>query len=100
MIVVWSDQDSEWSASRLSSDRYNQVLEKLLQQKSPEAIYVISNKKEHMTHITLAVTGSISLLKAADITSQLTKLGFSEILMTPAAREFILLAHEILSNIK
>ena len=29
-----------------------------------------------MTHITLAVTGSISAYKAADITSQLTKLGF------------------------
>ena len=29
-----------------------------------------------MTHITLAVTGGISAYKAADITSQLTKLGF------------------------
>ena len=37
-----------------------------------------------MTHITLAVTGSISAYKAADITSQLTKLGFEvKVLMTP-----------------
>ena len=43
-----------------------------------------------MTQITLAVTGSISAYKAADITSQLTKLGFEvKILMTPAARKFI-----------
>ena len=43
-----------------------------------------------MTHITLAVTGSISAYKAADITSQLTKLGFEvKVLMTPAAQKFI-----------
>ena len=43
-----------------------------------------------MIHITLAVTGSISAYKAADITSQLTKLGFEvKVLMTPAARKFI-----------
>ena len=43
-----------------------------------------------MTQITLAVTGSISAYKAADITSQLTKLGFEvKVLMTPAARNFI-----------
>ena len=43
-----------------------------------------------MTQITLAVTGSISAYKAADITSQLTKLGFEvKVLMTPAARKFI-----------
>ena len=43
-----------------------------------------------MTHITLAVTGSISAYKAADITSQLTKLGFEvKVLMTPSARKFI-----------
>ena len=43
-----------------------------------------------MTQITLAVTGSISAYKAADITSQLTKLGLEvKILMTPAARKFI-----------
>ena len=43
-----------------------------------------------MTQITLAVTGSISAYKAADITNQLTKLGFEvKILMTPAARKFI-----------
>ena len=35
-----------------------------------------------MTHITLAVTGSISAYKAADITSQLTKLGF-EVKVSP-----------------
>ena len=43
-----------------------------------------------MTHITLAVTGSISAYKAADITSQLTKLGFEvTVLMTPSAQKFI-----------
>lgn len=43
-----------------------------------------------MTQITLAVTGSISAYKAADITSQLTKLGFEvKVLMTPAAQKFI-----------
>lgn len=43
-----------------------------------------------MTQITLAVTGSISAYKAADITSQLTKLGLEvRVLMTPAARKFI-----------
>ena len=43
-----------------------------------------------MTQITLAVTGSISAYKAADITSQLTKLWFEvKVLMTPAARKFI-----------
>ncbi len=41
-----------------------------------------------MTHITLAVTGSISAYKAADITSQLTKLGFEvKVLMTPSAQK-------------
>ena len=43
-----------------------------------------------MTQITLAVTGSISAYKAADITSQLTKLGFEvKVLMTPSAQKFI-----------
>ena len=43
-----------------------------------------------MTQITLAVTVSISAYKAADITSQLTKLGLEvKVLMTPAARKFI-----------
>ena len=43
-----------------------------------------------MTHITLAVTGSISAYKAADITSQLTKLEFEvKVLMTPSAQKFI-----------
>ena len=43
-----------------------------------------------MTHITLAVTGSISAYKAADITGQLTKLGFEvKVLMTPSAQKFI-----------
>ena len=43
-----------------------------------------------MTHITLAVTGSISAYKAADITSQLTKLGIEvKVLMTPSAQKFI-----------
>ena len=43
-----------------------------------------------MTQITLAVTGSISAYKAADITSQLTKLGLEvKVLMTPSARKFI-----------
>ena len=43
-----------------------------------------------MTQITLAVTGSISAYKAADITSQLTKLGFEvKVLMTLSAQKFI-----------
>lgn len=43
-----------------------------------------------MTQITLAVTGSTSAYKAADITSQLTKLGLEvKVLMTPAAQKFI-----------
>lgn len=43
-----------------------------------------------MTNILLAVTGSISAYKAADLTSQLTKLGHQvKILMTPAATAFI-----------
>lgn len=43
-----------------------------------------------MTQITLAVTGSISAYKAADITSQLTKLGLEvKVLMTSAAQKFI-----------
>ena len=43
-----------------------------------------------MTQITLAVTGSISAYKAADITSQLTKLGLEvKVLVTPATRKFI-----------
>ncbi|WP_159560026.1 phosphopantothenoylcysteine decarboxylase [Streptococcus halichoeri] len=41
-------------------------------------------------HITLAVTGSISAYKAADLTSQLTKLGYQvTVLMTEAAQAFI-----------
>ncbi|MGT2756906.1 phosphopantothenoylcysteine decarboxylase [Streptococcus ovuberis] len=40
--------------------------------------------------ITLAVTGSISAYKAADLTSQLTKLGFAvTVLMTASATRFI-----------
>lgn len=43
-----------------------------------------------MTQITLAVTGSISAYKAADIISQLTKLGLEvKVLMTSAAQKFI-----------
>ena len=43
-----------------------------------------------MANILLAVTGSISAYKAADITSQLTKLGHQvKVLMTPAATTFI-----------
>ena len=43
-----------------------------------------------MANIILAVTGSISAYKAADITSQLTKLGHQvKVLMTPAATAFI-----------
>ncbi|WP_128837483.1 flavoprotein, partial [Streptococcus sp. DD11] len=43
-----------------------------------------------MTTITLAVTGSISAYKAADITSSLKKEGFEvAVLMTEAAAEFI-----------
>ena len=43
-----------------------------------------------MIHVTLAVTGSISAYKAADITSQLGKLGYSvSVLMTEAASHFI-----------
>ena len=55
-----------------------------------------------MTQITLAVTGSISAYKAADITSQLTKLGFEvKVLMTPAARKFITpLTLQVLQRIK
>lgn len=43
-----------------------------------------------MANITLAVTGSISAYKAADITSQLTKLGHSfTVLMSQSATKFI-----------
>lgn len=43
-----------------------------------------------MANILLAVTGSISAYKAADITSQLTKFGHQvKVLMTPAATAFI-----------
>ena len=43
-----------------------------------------------MANILLAVTGSISAYKAADLTSQLTKLGHQvNVLMTPAATAFI-----------
>ena len=43
-----------------------------------------------MANILLAVTGRISAYKAADITSQLTKLGHQvKVLMTPAATAFI-----------
>ena len=43
-----------------------------------------------MANILLAVTGSICAYKAADLTSQLTKLGHQvKILMTPAATAFI-----------
>ena len=43
-----------------------------------------------MANILLAVTGSISAYKAADLTSQLTKLGHQvKVLMTPAATAFI-----------
>lgn len=43
-----------------------------------------------MAHITLAVTGSISAYKAADLTNQLAKLGHSvTVLMTTAATQFI-----------
>ena len=43
-----------------------------------------------MANILLAVTGSISAYKAADLTSQLTKLGHHvKVLMTPAATAFI-----------
>lgn len=40
--------------------------------------------------ITLAITGSISAYKAADITSRLTKLGYEvHVLMTQSACQFI-----------
>lgn len=43
-----------------------------------------------MANITLAVTGSISAYKAADLTSQLTKLGHQvTVLMTQSATQFI-----------
>lgn len=43
-----------------------------------------------MAHITLAVSGSISAYKAADLTSQLTKKGHQiTVLMTKSATEFI-----------
>ena len=43
-----------------------------------------------MANILLAVTGSISAYKAADLTSQLTQLGHQvKVLMTPAATAFI-----------
>lgn len=43
-----------------------------------------------MANILLAVTGSISAYKTADLTSQLTKLGHQvKVLMTPAATAFI-----------
>lgn len=43
-----------------------------------------------MAKITLAVSGSISAYKAADLTSQLTKLGYDvTVLMTKAATDFI-----------
>ena len=43
-----------------------------------------------MNRITLAVTGSISAYKAADVTSQLTKAGYEvTVLMTQAAAAFI-----------
>lgn len=43
-----------------------------------------------MANILLAVTGSISAYKAADLTSQLTKLGHQvKVLMTPVATAFI-----------
>ena len=43
-----------------------------------------------MANILLAVTGSISAYKAADLTSQLTKLGHQvKVLMTPPATAFI-----------
>ena len=43
-----------------------------------------------MANILLAVTGSISAYKAADLTSQLTKIGHQvKVLMTPAATAFI-----------
>lgn len=43
-----------------------------------------------MANILLAVTGSISAYKAADLTRQLTKLGHQvKVLMTPAATAFI-----------
>lgn len=43
-----------------------------------------------MANILLAVTGSISAYKAADLTNQLTKLGHQvKVLMTPAATAFI-----------
>ncbi|MEW4353911.1 phosphopantothenoylcysteine decarboxylase [Streptococcus pneumoniae] len=53
-----------------------------------------------MTRITLAVTGSISAYKAADLTSQLTKAGYDvTILMTEAATQFITpLALQVLSK--
>ncbi|MGZ7144604.1 flavoprotein, partial [Streptococcus pyogenes] len=43
-----------------------------------------------MAKITLAVSGSISAYKAADLTSQLTKLGHDvTVLMTKAATDFV-----------
>lgn len=43
-----------------------------------------------MTQITLAVSGSISAYKAADLTSQLKKLGYTiQVLMTESAMQFI-----------
>lgn len=43
-----------------------------------------------MANITLAVTGSISAYKAADLTSQLTKLGHQvTVLMSRSAMDFI-----------
>lgn len=43
-----------------------------------------------MANITLAVTGSISAYKAADLTSQLTKIGHQvTVLMSRSAMDFI-----------
>ncbi len=47
-------------------------------------------KENKMANITLAVTGSISAYKAADLTSQLTKLGHRvTVLMSRSAMDFI-----------
>ncbi len=47
-------------------------------------------KENKMANITLAVTGSISAYKAADLTSQLTKIGHQvTVLMSRSAMDFI-----------
>ncbi|MEI3304555.1 MAG: hypothetical protein V8R40_00105 [Dysosmobacter sp.] len=71
-MILTKIQNGQHQAYLVKDDH---VIEASTKTEIAEAILVISHKKEHMTHITLAVTGSISAYKAADYDQSIDQIG-------------------------